>query len=117
MPANVESMFSVTTPMTLTGIMQTAADLLTQADDSGLAGPMSASLNGGGAKVRLNFPGRADSYHALTGWATRFGGELTGEPYTFAGGEQTLHCQVYFLFQGVTVEAYAFIPANQLDST
>jgi len=104
----------ITKPKTLTDVMRAAADLLKQADDSGLPGPMSASINGGGSKVRLGFPGRRDSYHALADWATRFGGTLTGEPYTFADGEETVHCQVYFLFEGMTVEAYAFIVADQL---
>ena len=66
----------------LGGLMLIAADLLEHAEDSGLPAPDIARLSHGSQEVSLSFPGRRDTFHALGNWATRFGGTVTGEPYT-----------------------------------
>jgi hypothetical protein len=42
---------------------------------------------------------------------------VTGEPYTRDGGMPSVYCQVRFPYQALTVEASAFIPADQLGIT
>ena len=100
----------------LAEMMRTAADLLEQATDN-MPTPSHATLYQGCQEVRLGFPGERDSYHALADWATRLGGTVTGEPYTRDGGTLSVYCQVRFPYQALTVEASAFIPADQLGIT
>ena len=107
----------ITRAKSLAEMMQATADLLTQAADSGLPVPTNATLYQGCQEVQLGFRGQRDSFHALADWATRFGGTVTGEPYTRDGSEPSIHCQVRFPYQGLSVEASAFIPADQLSIT
>jgi hypothetical protein len=101
----------------LGGLMLIAADLLEHAEDSGLPAPDIARLSHRSQEISLSFPGHRDTFHALADWATRFGGTVTGEPYTRDDGEQSVYCQARFPYLGITVEAYAFIPADQLSIT
>jgi hypothetical protein len=107
----------VTKPKSLTDMTQTVADLLKQADDSNLPAPAHVTLYQGGQEARLGFPGERASFHTLADWAVRFGGTVTGEPYTRDDGELSVHCEARFHYQGVTVAAYAYIPADQLGIT
>ena len=79
--------------------------------------PCTAQLYHGGQEVRLGFPGSRDTFATLAWWAERFGGTVTGEPYTSDDGRESVHCQVRFPYQGVTVEAYAFITAEEASTT
>src|SRR5690348_1487648 len=107
----------ITRSKSLTDMTLATAHLLKQADDGRLPAPTNATLYQGCQEVRLGFRAERDSFHALADWATRFGGTVTGEPYTRDDGEQSVHCQVRFPYLGITVEAYAFIPADQLSIT
>jgi hypothetical protein len=107
----------ITRAKSLAEMMQATADLLTQATDSGLPVPAHATLYQSCQEVQLGFRGERDSFHALADWATRFGGTVTGEPYTRGGSEPSVHCEVRFPYQGLTVKASAFIPADQLSIT
>jgi hypothetical protein len=104
-------------PKSLTDLTQATADLLKQADDSGLPAPANIALYQSCQEARLGFRGERESFHTLADWAVRFGGTVTGEPYTHNDGELSVHCEVKFPYQGLTVEAYAYIPADQLGST
>ena len=107
----------ITRVKSLAEMMAATAGLLEQAEDSNLPVPTNATLYQGCQEVRFGFPGERDSFHALADWATRFGGTVTGEPYTRDGGEPSVYCQVKFGYLGLTVEAFAFIPADQLSIT
>jgi hypothetical protein len=72
--------------------------------------PVYVSVSRSGQEVSLQFADTPDSFRALAQWAERFGGTITGCPYT-RDGQQSVHCQVKFTADGVTVEAYAFITA------
>jgi hypothetical protein len=102
---------------TVADLARAAADLLEHAADSGLPVPDMARLSTGGQEVSVSFPGRKETFRTLAQWAERFGGTVTGEPYTREDGEQSVYCQVRFPYLGVSVEAYAFIPADQTVST
>ena len=103
----------ITRAKSLAEMMQATADLLEQATGNNLPTPSYAMFYQGCQEVRLGFPGERDSFHALADWATRFGGTVTGEPYTREDGEESVYCQLRFPYLGVSVEAYAFIPADQ----
>jgi hypothetical protein len=102
---------------TLTDLTLIATDLFKLAADSDLPMPDMARVSTGGQEVSLSFPGHRDTFRTLARWAERFGGTVTGEPYTREDGEQSVYCQARFPYLGVTVEAYAFIPADQTVST
>src|SRR5215831_9117647 len=107
----------ITRAKSLADMMLATADLLKQAADHNLPVPSHATLYQGCQEVKLGFRGERDSFHALADWATRFGGTVTGEPYKRDGSALSVYCQVRFAFQGLAVEASAFIPADQLGST
>ena|SRR5215813_12106995 len=104
----------VTRAKSLTDITRTATDLLEHAADCGLPAPDTARLSRFGQEVSLGFPGHRDTFHTLAQWAERFGGTVTGEPYTRDDGSESVYCQVKFPYQGIAVEAYAFITADEI---
>jgi hypothetical protein len=77
--------------------------------------PTYFSVSLGGQEVSLQFGDTSDSFRALAEWAERFGGTITGCPYT-REGQNSVHCQVKFTADGVQVEAYAFITAPKAAS-
>jgi len=103
----------ITRARSLTDLTLIATDLLKQAADSDLPMPDMARLSTGGQEVSLSFPGLRGTFRALARWAERFGGTVTGEPYTNEDGQVSVYCQVKFPYLGVSVEAYAFVPAAQ----
>jgi len=107
----------VTRAKPLTDLALIAAELLGQAADSDLPAPNGVRLSHGGQDVSLCFPGHRDTFRTLARWAERFGGTVTGEPFTRDDGEESVYCQVKFPYQGIAVEAYAFITADQTVST
>lgn len=102
----------VTTPKSLSALALTAADLLGKAADSGLPAPWSVRLSHGGQDIALGFPGDRETFAALARWAERFGGTVTGEPYSRNDGSESIYTQVKFPYLGVTVEAHAFITSD-----
>jgi len=107
----------VTRAKPLTDLALIAAELLGQAADSDLPAPNGVRLSHGGQDVSLCFPGHRDTFRTLARWAERFGGTVTGEPFTRDDGEESVYCQLRFPHLGVSVEAYAFIPADQTVSS
>jgi hypothetical protein len=103
----------ITRAKSLTDITATAAGLLEQAEDAGLPVPDMIRVCHGSQEISLSFPGHRDTFRALARWAERFGGTVTGEPYTNKDSEESVYCQVKFPHLGVAVEAYAFITADQ----
>ncbi len=84
------------------------AELLLEHSD--LPAPVYFSVSYGVQEVSLQFGDTPGSFRALAQWAERFGGTVTGCPYT-CEGQQSVHCEVKFTEGGVKVEAYAFITA------
>ncbi len=107
----------VTRAMPLVDLAHVTADLLQQAEHHALPAPTGARVSQGGQEISLSFSGSQDSFHALARWADRFGGTVTGEPYTRDDGQDSVHCQVKFPYQGANVEAYAFVTAGQASTT
>src|SRR5262249_34971476 len=107
----------ITRAKPLTDMTRIAADLLQHAADSGLPAPNAIRVSHGCQEISLAFPGHRDTFAALAQWAERFGGTVTGEPFTRDDGEESVYCQVKFPYQDVTVEAYAFITADQASTT
>ena len=107
----------VTRAKPLTDLTRTAADLLEHAADSDLPAPNAIRVSHGCQEISLSFPGHRDTFATLARWAERFGGTVTGEPFTRDDGSESVHCQVKFPYQGVSVEAYAFITADQISTT
>ena len=107
----------VTRAKPLTDMTRIAADLLGHAADSDLPAPNAIRVSHGCQEISLCFPGHRDTFAALAQWAERFGGTVTGEPFTSDDGRESVYCQVKFPHQGVAVEAYAFIPADQASAT
>jgi hypothetical protein len=107
----------ITQPKSLTDMTRATADLLEHAEDSNLPVPGHVHLYPGGQGAQLGFRDHPDTFRALAQWAERFGGTVTGEPYTNDDGRESVHCQVRFTHLGVNVEAYAFITADQTSGT
>jgi hypothetical protein len=103
----------ITKAKSLTGMTLTTVELLEHADDSDLPAPTGVRISQSGQEVSLGFPGCRDTFRTLARWAERFGGTVTGEPYTRDDGQESVYCQVKFPYQGVSVEAYAFITADE----
>lgn len=107
----------VTRVKSLTDMTLITADLLEKAEDNSLPAPAHATLYHVGQEVRLGFRSHQDTFRTLAQWAERFGGTVTAEPYTSDDGQQSVHTQVRFPYLGVSVEAYAFITADEPSST
>src|SRR5579859_6134418 len=108
----------ITRAKSLTDMTLALADLLEHAEDSNLPAPGHVHCYHGGLEVQLGFrDNHQDTFRALAQWAERFGGTVTGEPYTNDDGRESVHCQVRFTYLGVSVEAYAFITADETVSS
>jgi hypothetical protein len=91
------------------GILVTgAADLLNQAAD--LPQPIYITVYRD-QEVTLQFAQDQASLRAITRWTIRFGGVVISEPHQSKDG-RTTHVHSEFDFYGITVRAYAFIPAK-----
>jgi len=107
----------VTRAKSLTDMTRITADLLARAAEANLPAPGNIQLYHCGQEVRLGFRGHQDTFRTLAQWAERFGGTVTGELFTNDDGQESVHCQVRFPYQGLTVEAHAFITADETVST
>jgi hypothetical protein len=107
----------ITRAKSLTDMVSVTADLLARAEVADLPAPGHIHLYHGGQEVQLGFPRSRDSFRALARWAECFGGTVTGEPYTRDDGEESVHCKARFPYGGVSVEAYAFIAAEEISGT
>ena len=94
-----------------------ATDLLALAEDAALPMPRSLRLSAASQEVSLGYPDGTDSLRALHAWAGHFGGVVTGRPHTSDDGQDKTYCEVRFMHDGLTVEAYAFITTTPEDST
>jgi len=86
------------------------AELLQQAAD--LPQPIYLTMHQN-QHVGMQFAPEQASVQAITRWAHRFGGIVTSRPDN--DGPQTL-CSTGFDYYGITVDAYAYIPAAPASS-
>ena len=93
-------------PLPTGGLVARAADLLGEA--AGLPQPGYVTVSAT-QHISLQFAPDRGSFAAITGWALRFGGVVASERRE--DGE--IGCHLEFAYQGVTVGAYAYIPAAQ----
>jgi len=96
------------TPLPMAGLVIAAWNVLDQAAD--LPHPHMITVYDT-QYLSMQFPGEQASYRAITRWAQRFGGVLTSGPHDTERGPQTW-CRLSFDYHGVTVDAYAHIPAE-----
>ena len=61
--------------------------------------------------ISLQFAGDPASLRTLTRWALRFGSVITSQPHPGKTGTETW-CRTEFAYYGVTIDAYAHIPAT-----
>jgi hypothetical protein len=98
-------------------LAHTTTDLLALAEDAALPLPRSVRISQVCQDVSLGFAKGHDSLRALTQWAGHFGAVVTGHPHTGDDGEQFTYCEVKFTYDGMRVEAYAFITAGETSTT
>ena len=98
-------------------LAHTATDLLALAEDAALPLPRSLRISQVCQDVTLGFPNGHDSLRALARWAEHFGAVVTGRPHTGDDGSESTYCEVIFTYDGLRVEAYAFVPAGEARTT
>jgi hypothetical protein len=104
----------VTMNMSLARLARITWDVLMLASQNDLPIPGTVRLSHSGQEISLGFSGSQASFHALRQWAELFGDDtVAGERHTREDGQESIHCQVRFGYQGATVEVYAFIPAGE----
>jgi len=95
-PKGIGTATAKLTPLPMPGLIIAAWNLLDQACD--LVQPIDIAVS------------EPRSMAAITRWAMRFGGVLTSKPHQTDKGPQTW-CRAEFDYYGITVTAYAHIPA------
>lgn len=106
-PTDISSAMANLTPLPIAGLIIAAWNLLDQAAD--LAQPIDITVSDL-QSMTLQFPAEPPSLAAITRWALRFGGVLSSQPHQTARGPQTW-CRAEFDYYGVSVYAFAHIPA------
>jgi hypothetical protein len=106
-PKGIGTATAKLTPLPMPGLIIAAWNLLDQACD--LVQPIDITVSDL-QHITLQFPGEPRSMAAITRWAMRFGGELTSKPHQTDKGPQTW-CRAEFDYYGITVAAFAHIPA------
>jgi hypothetical protein len=95
-------------PLPMAALMIGVYNLLQEGAD--LPQPWYISVSETSQRIDLQFPGKQPSRQAITGWAHRFGSAVTTDPHRDERGEYT-RVAATFGYYGLTVTAYAFIPA------
>ncbi len=95
-------------PLPIAALMIGTYNLLQEAAD--LPQPRYVSVTEAAQHIDLQFADTQPSLRAIAQWARRFGGEVTSKPHDGERGPRT-YCTATFGYYGLTVEAYAFVPA------
>jgi hypothetical protein len=96
------------TPLPMAALAIAVWNLLDQAGD--LPQPQMIDLYDT-QHISFQFAPELTSLNTVARWARRFGGEFTSGPHQSERGPQTW-CRTAFDYHGVTVDAYAHIPAE-----
>jgi hypothetical protein len=95
-------------PLPIGALVVGAKNLLQEAAD--LPDPRSVAIYDT-EHISVQFEPDPSGLRAVTRWALRFGGVVVSEPYQGDDGPQTW-CRTEFGYYGVSVQAYALIPAG-----
>ena len=95
-------------PLPMAALMIGVYNLLQEGAD--LPQPCYLSVSQTSQQIDLQFPGKHPSLRAITGWAHRFGSAVTKHPHHDERGQYT-RVTATFSYYGLTVKAYAYIPA------
>jgi hypothetical protein len=95
-------------PLSMSELATGLVNLLQEAAD--LPQPRYITISGS-QNIGVQFGPDPASLRAITRWTLRFGGVVISGPHQGEHGPQTF-CRTEFDYYGVTVEAYAFIPAK-----
>ena len=79
-------------------------------DGADLPQPCYVSVSQTSQQIDLQFPGKQPSLRAIGQWAHRFGSTVTTDPHRDERGQYT-RVAARFGYYGLTVTAYAYIPA------
>ena len=92
----------------LTELLSIAAQLLAEDQD---LGPLIRHISVDGVgRVGVQLSDEQPALTALARAAQSWGGVITAHPHVDSDGRTVIHCEVHFPYQGVEVEAYAFVP-------
>ena len=80
-------------------------------DGANLPQPCYVSVSQTSQQIDLQFPGKQPSRRAIGQWAHRFGSAVTTDPHQDERGQFT-RIAATFGYYGLTVTAYAYIPAG-----
>jgi hypothetical protein len=95
-------------PLPIAALMIGVYNLLQ--DGADLPQPCYIAVSQTSQQIELQFPGKQPSLRAITGWARRFGSTVTKHPHHDKRGQFT-RVAATFGYYGLTVTAYAYIPA------
>ena len=96
-------------PLPIAALMIGVYNLLQEGAD--LLQPCLVSVSQTGQRIDMQFPGKHTSLRAITAWAHRFGSAVTKQPHHDERGQFT-RVAARFGYYGLTVTAYAYIPAD-----
>jgi hypothetical protein len=108
-PAPIDAALAKMPPLPIAALMIGVYNLLQEA--ANLPQPRYVSVSEAGQHIDLQFGETQASSRALAQWAHRFGGVIASQPHDGERGQRT-YCTATFDYYGLTIEAYAFIPAD-----
>jgi hypothetical protein len=97
------------TPLPMAALMIGVYNLLQEGAD--LSQPHYISVSAASQRIGLQFPPEQTSKRAITGWAHHFDATVSQHPHHDQRGDFT-RVTATFGYYGLTVNAYAFIPAG-----
>jgi hypothetical protein len=107
-PTTLNTTLAELPPLPMAALMIGVYNLLQEGAD--LPQPGYVSVSEAAQQIDLQFPGKHPSLRAITGWAHRFGSAVSKHPHHDERGQFT-RVTATFGYYGLTVKAYAYIPA------
>ena len=107
-PATLNEALAELPPLPMAALMIGVYNLLQ--DGADLPQPCYIAVSQTSQQIDLQFPGKHTSLRAITGWAHRYGSTVTKHPHEDERGQFT-RVTATFGYYGLTVKAYAYIPA------
>ena len=108
-PATVNATLAELPPLPVAALMIGVCNLLR--DGADLPQPCYISVSQTSQRIDLQFPGKQPGRRAIGQWAHRFGSTVTTDPHRDERGQFT-RVAATFGYYGLTVTAYAYIPAT-----
>ena len=108
-PTTLNETLAELPPLPIAALMIGVYNLLQEGAD--LPQPCYLSVSETAQQIDLQFPGKQPALRAITAWAHRFGSVVTTHPHRDERGQFT-RVAATFGYYGLTVKAYAYIPAG-----